>query len=149
MNLPQTFGYNALPAHRSEEGLVCLLINKNIKEIKKLVPTFTELLHKNVIKLDKLSIAVDSMNDLGRDQTQMIVYVLERTPVGGERRWKSRELKGAFEVPDSRAALSNLGVVDLAEVVEPDKVLSDSILGGPHPWRNSHSIREFPLFDAF
>ncbi|XP_003741925.1 nuclear pore complex protein Nup54-like [Galendromus occidentalis] len=135
----RTFAYNALPSHRADDGLVCLLISKDIKEIRSMVPTITELLHRNVIKSDSLSIFVDSMNDLGSYQTRIIVYVKERIAGGKQRRWGSRELKEAFDDPKCKAALTDMGVVDLAEVVELAQRQVEQYLANPPPGVSAES----------
>lgn len=98
------------------------MINKRIDEIKNSSPSFTEVLHRDVIKSPNISVFLDSIHDMGNNQTQVVVYVYEKSPTGTGKKFTSGELMGAFEQAGCKAALSNLGVVNMTEMTEISKV---------------------------
>ncbi|XP_003741926.1 probable nucleoporin Nup54 [Galendromus occidentalis] len=129
----RTIGYNALPTYRPEEGLVCLLINKRVEEVTGASPSFTEALHRDVIKSQNISVFLDSINDMGNNQTQVVVYVYEKSPTGTGKKFTSGELMNAFEQASCKAALANLGVVNMTEMTEISKNAVEQYLANPPP----------------
>ncbi|OQR71009.1 nuclear pore complex protein Nup54-like [Tropilaelaps mercedesae] len=128
----KAIAYNALPTNRPEEGFVCLLLNKKADEIKAMTsPSFSELLHKEVIRVQELSVFIDSVNETGNSQCNVVIYVLEKSPSGQARKLTSTELLAALESPMSKNALTNLGVMNMAEKTEFSKTQLEQYLAVP------------------
>ena len=140
----QSIAYNALPTYRPEEGLVCLLINKRIDEVKSASPSFTEVLHRDVIKSPNISVFLDSIHDMGNNQTQVVVYVFEKSPTGTGKKFTSAELMAAFEQPGCKTALGNLAVVNMTEMTEISKVRAPTSSG--HRSRCYQGLHAKPAF---
>ncbi|XP_022647916.1 nucleoporin p54-like isoform X1 [Varroa jacobsoni] len=128
----KAIAYNALPTNRPEEGLVSLMVNKKAEDIKQMTqPSFSELLHKEVIKLPEYSVFIDSVTDIGNSQCNVVIYVLQKFSSGQAKRMVSTDLLKNLENPNCKNALTTLGVVNMAEKTEFNKTLLDQYLAIP------------------
>ncbi|XP_064637552.1 nucleoporin p54-like [Lineus longissimus] len=85
-------GYSCLPASRNEDGLVGIFFKKKYSEVSSNQQQIVDSLHKILGSKPTLSVCVDGLKPLPDDKAELIIYVLERHPIGTTRRIPATEL---------------------------------------------------------
>ncbi|XP_028827506.1 nucleoporin p54 isoform X2 [Denticeps clupeoides] len=104
-------GYSCIPGSKDEDGFVVLALSKKEADVRSQQQQFVESLHKVLGGNPTLSINVEGVKTLPDDQTEVIVYVVERAPNGTSKRVPSSTLFSYVEQPNVKAQLQQLGVV--------------------------------------
>ncbi|XP_068089393.1 nucleoporin p54 [Hyperolius riggenbachi] len=106
----KAIGYNCIPNNKDEDGLVELVFNKKEPEIRAQQQQLVESLHKVLGGHQTLTVNVEGVRTVPDDQTEVVVYVVERSPNGTSRRVPSSSLQGYFEQANVKSNLQQLGV---------------------------------------
>ncbi|XP_013920807.1 PREDICTED: nucleoporin p54 [Thamnophis sirtalis] len=103
-------GYSCMSNNKDEDGLVALVFNKKENEIRGLQQQLVESLHKILGSNQTLSVNVEGLKTLPDDQTEIVIYVVERSPNGTSRRVPATTLYAHFEQANIKTQLQQLGV---------------------------------------
>ncbi|XP_036973815.1 nucleoporin p54 isoform X4 [Acanthopagrus latus] len=104
-------GYSCVPVSKDEDGLVVLLLNKKEADVRAQQQQLVESLHKILGSNQTLTVNVDGVKALPNDQTEVIVYVVERSPNGTSKRIPATTLFGYLEQANVKMQLTQIGVI--------------------------------------
>ncbi|XP_026110449.1 nucleoporin p54 isoform X1 [Carassius auratus] len=104
-------GYSCVPDVKDEDGLVALALNKKEVDVRSQQQQLVESLHKVLGGNPTLSVNVEGVRALPDDQTEMIVYLVERSPNGTSKRVPASTLYSYMEQLNVKSALQQLGVI--------------------------------------
>ncbi|XP_063745953.1 nucleoporin p54 isoform X3 [Eleginops maclovinus] len=103
-------GYSCVPVSKDEDGLVALLLNKKEADVRAQQQQLVETLHKVLGSNQSLTVNVDGVKALPNDQTEVIIYVVERSPNGTSKRIPATTLFSYLEQGNIKAQLTQIGV---------------------------------------
>ncbi|XP_072261605.1 nucleoporin p54 isoform X2 [Pyxicephalus adspersus] len=106
----KAIGYSCIASNKDEDGLVELVFNKKEADIRAQQQQLVESLHKVLGGHQTLTVNVEGVRTVPDDQTEVVIYVVERSPNGTSRRVPSSSLQGYFEQSNVKANLQQLGV---------------------------------------
>ncbi|XP_061887236.1 LOW QUALITY PROTEIN: nucleoporin p54 [Entelurus aequoreus] len=104
-------GYSCVPVSKDEDGLVALVLNKKEADVRAQQQHLVESLHKVLGSNQTLSVNVDGVRSLPNDQTEVIIYVVERSPNGTSKRIPASTLFTYLEQANIKVQLTQLGVI--------------------------------------
>ncbi|KAL2780475.1 nucleoporin p54 isoform 2 [Daubentonia madagascariensis] len=103
-------GYSCMPSNKDEDGLVVLVFNKKETDIRSQQQQLVESLHKVLGGNQTLTVNIEGIKTLPDDQTEVVIYVVERSPNGTSRRVPATTLYAHFEQANVKTQLQQLGV---------------------------------------
>ncbi|KAJ1204890.1 hypothetical protein NDU88_000325 [Pleurodeles waltl] len=103
-------GYSCIPNNKDEDGLLVLLFNKKESDIRSQQQQLVESLHRVLGGNQTLCVNVDGVKAMPDDQTEVVIYVVERSPNGTSRRVPSSTLYSYFEQANVKNTLQQIGV---------------------------------------
>ncbi|KAM6346610.1 nucleoporin p54 isoform 3-T4 [Podargus strigoides] len=103
-------GYCLMPNNKDEDGLVVLVFNRKEVDIRSQQQQLVESLHKILGGNQTLTVNVEGVKTMPDDQTEVIIYVVERSPNGTSRRVPATTLYAHFEQANIKSSLQQLGV---------------------------------------
>ncbi|NXJ80468.1 NUP54 protein, partial [Trogon melanurus] len=103
-------GYSLKPNNKDEDGFVVLVFNRKETDIRSQQQQLVESLHKILGGNQTLTVNVEGVKTMPDDQTEVIVYVVERSPNGTSRRVPATTLYAHFEQANIKTSLQQLGV---------------------------------------
>ncbi|XP_049593859.1 nucleoporin p54 isoform X2 [Syngnathus scovelli] len=103
-------GYSCVPVSKDEDGLVVLVLNKKEADVRAQQQLLVESLHKVLGSNQTLSVNVDGVKSLPNDQTEVIIYVVERSLNGTSKRIPASTLFTYLEQTNIKAQLTQLSV---------------------------------------
>ncbi|NXQ96877.1 NUP54 protein, partial [Sagittarius serpentarius] len=103
-------GYSLMPNNKDEDGLVVLVFNRKEVDIRSQQQQLVESLHKILGGNQTLTVNVEGVKTMPDDQTEVIIYVVERSPNGTSRRVPATTLYAHFEQANIKSSLQQLGV---------------------------------------
>ncbi|XP_025047862.1 nucleoporin p54 isoform X3 [Alligator sinensis] len=103
-------GYCCMPNTKDEDGLVVLVFNRKETDIRSQQQQLVESLHKILGGNQTLSVNVEGVRTMPDDQTEVVIYVVERSPNGTSRRVPATTLYAHFEQANIKASLQQLGI---------------------------------------
>ncbi|XP_077332632.1 nucleoporin p54 isoform X2 [Lithobates pipiens] len=106
----KAIGYSCIANNKDEDGLVELVFNKKEADIRAQQQQLVESLHKILGGHQTLTVNVEGVRTVPDDQTEVVIYVVERSPNGTSRRVPSSSLQAYFEQANVKANFQQLGV---------------------------------------
>ncbi|XP_065821837.1 nucleoporin p54 isoform X3 [Labrus bergylta] len=103
-------GYSCSPVSKDEDGFVVLVLNKKEADVRALQQQLVESLHKILGSNQSLTVNVDGVKALSSDQTEVIIYLVERSPNGTSKRIPATTLYSYVEQANIKAQLTQIGV---------------------------------------
>ncbi|XP_029301134.1 LOW QUALITY PROTEIN: nucleoporin p54 [Cottoperca gobio] len=103
-------GYSCVPVSKDEDGFVVLLLNKKEADVRVQQQHLVETLHKFLGNNQSLTVNVDGVKALLNDQTEVIIYVVERSPNGTSKRIPATTLFSYLEQANIKVQLAQIGV---------------------------------------
>ncbi|XP_047425842.1 nucleoporin p54 isoform X1 [Mugil cephalus] len=103
-------GYSCVPVSKDEDGLVVLVFNKKEADVRAQQQQLVESLHKVLGSNQTLTVNVDGVKALPSDQTEVIIYVVERSPNGTSKRIPASTLFSYLEQANIKAQLTQIAV---------------------------------------
>ncbi|XP_068044319.1 nucleoporin p54 isoform X2 [Anomalospiza imberbis] len=103
-------GYSLMPNNKDEDGLVVLVFNRKEADIRNQQQQLVESLHKILGGNQTLTVNVEGVKTMPDDQTEVIIYIVERSPNGTSRRVPATTLYAHFEQANIKSSLQQLGV---------------------------------------
>ncbi|XP_053887175.1 nucleoporin p54 isoform X1 [Malaclemys terrapin pileata] len=103
-------GFSCMPNNKDEDGLVVLVFNRKEVDIRNQQQQLVESLHKILGGNQTLTVNVEGVKTLPDDQTEVVIYVVERSPNGTSRRVPATTLYAHFEQVNIKTTLQQLGV---------------------------------------
>uniref|UniRef100_UPI003AB0DF6A nucleoporin p54 isoform X3 n=1 Tax=Centroberyx gerrardi TaxID=166262 RepID=UPI003AB0DF6A len=104
-------GYSCVPVSKDEDGLVVLALNKKEADVRAQQQHLVESIHKVLGSNQMLTVNVEGVKALPNDQTEVIIYVVERSPNGTSKRIPASTLFGYVEQANIKVQLAQLGVI--------------------------------------
>ncbi|RXN07903.1 nucleoporin p54 isoform X1 [Labeo rohita] len=104
-------GYSCVPDVKDEDGLVALALNKKEADVRCQQQQLVESLHKVLGGNPTLTVNVEGVRALPDDQTEMIIYLVERSPNGTSKRVPASTLYSYVEQMNVKSQLQQLGVI--------------------------------------
>ncbi|MGH0164676.1 UNVERIFIED_CONTAM: hypothetical protein FKN15_047307 [Acipenser sinensis] len=104
-------GFSCIPGSKDEDGLVILAFNRKEDDIRNLQQQLVEALHKVLGGNQTLTVNVEGVKALPDNQTEVLIYVVERSPNGTSKRIPATTLFNYFEQANIKNQLLQLGVV--------------------------------------
>ncbi|XP_050960884.1 nucleoporin p54 isoform X3 [Labeo rohita] len=104
-------GYSCVPDVKDEDGLVALALNKKEADVRCQQQQLVESLHKVLGGNPTLTVNVEGVRALPDDQTEMIIYLVERSPNGTSKRVPASTLYSYMEQMNVKSQLQQLGVI--------------------------------------
>ncbi|TKC39986.1 hypothetical protein EI555_020552, partial [Monodon monoceros] len=108
-------GYSCMPNNKHEDGLVVLVFNKKETDIQSQQQQLVESLHKILGGNQTLTVNVEGIKALSDDQTEVVIYVVERSPNGTSRRVPATIIYAHFEQTNIKAQLQQLCIEQLLQ----------------------------------
>ncbi|XP_051268712.1 nucleoporin p54 isoform X2 [Dicentrarchus labrax] len=103
-------GYSCVPVSKDEDGLVVLILHKKEADVRVQQQQLVESLHKVLGSNQTLTVNVDGVKALPSDQTEVIIYVVERSPNGTSKRIPATTLFSYLEQANIKMQLTQIGV---------------------------------------
>ncbi|XP_029513418.2 nucleoporin p54 isoform X4 [Oncorhynchus nerka] len=103
-------GYSCIPGSKDEDGLVVLALNKKEADVRSQQQQLVESLHKVLGGNQTLTVNVEGVKALPDDQTEVVIYVVERSPNGTSKRIPATTLYSYVEQANTKAQLTQLAV---------------------------------------
>nr|XP_055036973.1 nucleoporin p54 isoform X1 [Misgurnus anguillicaudatus] len=103
-------GYSCVPEMKDEDGLVALTLCKKEMDVRSQQQQLVESLHKLLGGNQTLSVNVEGVRALPDDQTEVIIYLVERSPNGMSKRVPASTLFNYMEQMNVKLQLQQLGV---------------------------------------
>ncbi|XP_053559376.1 nucleoporin p54 [Bombina bombina] len=103
-------GFSCVPNNKDEDGLLALVFNKKESEIRAQQAQLVDSLHKVLGSNQTLTVNVEGVKTLPDDQTEVVIYVVERSLNGTSRRVPATTLYSYFEQGNIKTHLQQLGV---------------------------------------
>ncbi|KAM6975370.1 nucleoporin p54 isoform 2-T2 [Tautogolabrus adspersus] len=103
-------GYSCSPVSKDEDGFVVLVLNKKEADVRALQQQLVESLHKILGNNQSLTVNVDGVKALSSDQTEVIIYLVERSPNGTSKRIPATTLFSYVEQANIKVQLTQIGV---------------------------------------
>ncbi|CAH2301499.1 nucleoporin p54 isoform X1 [Pelobates cultripes] len=103
-------GFSCIPNNKDEDGLVAFVFNKKESDLRAQQQQLVESLHKVLGGNQTLTVNVEGVKTMPDDQTEVVIYVVERSPNGTSRRVPATTLHNYFEQANVKANLQQLGV---------------------------------------
>ncbi|XP_041667632.1 nucleoporin p54 isoform X3 [Cheilinus undulatus] len=103
-------GYSCAPVSKDEDGLVVLVLNKKEADVRAQQQQLVESLHKILGNNQSLTVNVDGVKPLPSDQTEVIIYLVERSPNGTSKRIPASTLLSYLEQAHIKNQLTQIGV---------------------------------------
>ncbi|XP_036619875.1 nucleoporin p54 isoform X1 [Trichosurus vulpecula] len=103
-------GYSCMPNNKDEDGLVVLIFNRKEADIRGQQQQLIDSFHKILGGNQSLTVNVEGVKTLPDDQTEVVIYVVERSPNGTSRRVPATTLYAHFEQANIKTSLQQLGV---------------------------------------
>ncbi|XP_060916666.1 nucleoporin p54 isoform X3 [Labrus mixtus] len=103
-------GYSCSPVSKDEDGFVVLVLNKKEADVRALQQQLVESLHKILGSNQSLTVNVDGVKALSSDQTEVIIYLVERSPNGTSKRIPATTLYSYVEQANIKVQLTQIGV---------------------------------------
>uniref|UniRef100_A0A4W3H6W0 54 kDa nucleoporin n=1 Tax=Callorhinchus milii TaxID=7868 RepID=A0A4W3H6W0_CALMI len=107
----KTVGFSCIPSNKDEDGLVALAFAKKETDIRNQQQQLVESLHKILGGLQQIMVNVEGVRALPDDQTEMVIYIIERFPNGNSRRVPATNLYSLLEQANVKNQLMQLGVL--------------------------------------
>ncbi|KAF4099065.1 nucleoporin p54 isoform X2 [Onychostoma macrolepis] len=104
-------GYSCVPDVKDEDGLVALALNKKEADVRCQQQQLVESMHKVLGGNPTLTVNVEGVRALPDDQTEMIIYLVERSPNGMSKRVPASTLYSYMEQMNVKSVLQQLGVI--------------------------------------
>ncbi|KAJ8338944.1 hypothetical protein SKAU_G00357300 [Synaphobranchus kaupii] len=104
-------GYSCVPGSKDEDGLVVLALNRKEADVRGQQQLLVESLHKVLGANQTLTVNVEGVKALPDDQTEVIIYVVERSLNGTSKRIPATTLFSYVEQINVKTQLQQLGVV--------------------------------------
>ncbi|KAL2099689.1 hypothetical protein ACEWY4_004083 [Coilia grayii] len=104
-------GYSCTPGSKDEDGLLVLVLNRKEADVRTQQQQLVESLHKVLGGNQNLSVNVEGVKTLPDDQTEVIIYLLERFPNGTSKRVPASTLFSFVEQANIKPQLQQLGVL--------------------------------------
>ncbi|XP_071322495.1 nucleoporin p54 isoform X2 [Trachinotus anak] len=103
-------GYSCVPVTKDEDGLVVLVFNKKEADVRAQQQQLVESLHKVLGSNQTITVNVDGVKALPSDQTEVIIYVVERSANGTCKRIPATTLFSYLEQANIKVQLTQIGV---------------------------------------
>ncbi|XP_034565787.1 nucleoporin p54 isoform X2 [Notolabrus celidotus] len=103
-------GYSCVPMSKDEDGLVVLVLNKKEADVRAIQQQLVESIHKILGSNQSLTVNVDGVKSLPSDQTEVTIYLVERSPNGTSKRIPSTTLFSYLEQVNIKVQLTQIGV---------------------------------------
>lgn len=103
-------GYSCIPVAKDEDGLVALVLNKKEADVRAQQQQLVESLQKILGGNQMMSVNVDGVKSLPDDQTEVIIYIVERSPNGTSKRIPASTLFSFLEQANIKLQLTQLAV---------------------------------------
>ncbi|XP_051783745.1 nucleoporin p54 isoform X1 [Erpetoichthys calabaricus] len=104
-------GYNCMSDSKDEDGLVVLIFNKKEADVRNQQQQLVESLHKVLGGSQTVTVNVEGVKTLPDDQTEVIIYAVDRSPNGTSKRILSTMLFNYLEQANVKQQLQQLGVM--------------------------------------
>uniref|UniRef100_A0A4W4GCY0 54 kDa nucleoporin n=2 Tax=Electrophorus electricus TaxID=8005 RepID=A0A4W4GCY0_ELEEL len=104
-------GYSCIPRSKDEDGLVALALSKKEADVRNQQQQLVESLHKVLGSNATLTVNVEGVKALPDDQTEVIIYAVERSPSGMSKRVPASTLFNYMEQANVKVQLQQLAVV--------------------------------------
>lgn len=118
----KAIGYSCLPPWKAEDGLVGLIFNKKESDIRNQQQQMVDSLHRLFGSKPTISVCVEGIKSQPDEKTEVIIYLLERSPLGNmSRRIPSIEVIAFLEQPMCKSPLTSMDVVGLISKAAPTK----------------------------
>ncbi|XP_062269072.1 nucleoporin p54 isoform X2 [Platichthys flesus] len=103
-------GYSCVPVSKDEDGLVVLILARKEADVRVQQQHLVESIHKVLGNNQTLTVNVDGVKALPNDQTEVIIYVVERSLNGTSKRIPASTLFVFLEQNNVKVQLSQIGV---------------------------------------
>ncbi|XP_017348596.1 nucleoporin p54 isoform X1 [Ictalurus punctatus] len=104
-------GFSCIPSSKDEDGLLALALNKKEVDVRGQQQQLVESLHKILGGNPTLAVNVEGVKALPDDQTEVMIYVVERSPNGTSKRVPASTLFSYMEQANVKNQLQQLGVM--------------------------------------
>ncbi|XP_060524640.1 nucleoporin p54 [Cylas formicarius] len=117
----KAIGYNAIPEQDNSEGIVRLVFNKKITELRSQQDSLKTGLLGVLGNRPNLSVEIILIKAVSSDQTEVKISVSEKGVTGNCRRIPATDLAAFLIQPSQKQQLTNVGVTSISPYVTPTK----------------------------
>ncbi|XP_062867847.1 nucleoporin p54 isoform X2 [Trichomycterus rosablanca] len=104
-------GFSCVPSSKDEDGLVVLALGRKEADVRAQQQHLVDSLHKILGSNPTLMVNVEGVKAMPDDQTEVIIYLVERSPNGTSKRVSATTLFNVMEHANIKAQLQQLGVI--------------------------------------
>ncbi|TRY65210.1 hypothetical protein DNTS_009430 [Danionella cerebrum] len=104
-------GFSCAPDLKDEEGCVALILSRPEAEVRSQQQQLVESLHRTFGGALTISVNVEGVRALPDDQTEVLIYLVERSPSGSSKRIPASTLQSFLEQMSVKSQLTALGVL--------------------------------------
>ncbi|CAG9837490.1 unnamed protein product [Diabrotica balteata] len=127
----KAMGYNVIPEHDNTDGIVKLVFNKKIDEMK----TQSEVLKNGISGIlgnkPNLVVEINQIRALSANQTEVRIVVQEKGVTGTSRKIPASDLANFLNQPMPKQQLSTVMVTSITPYVTPSKAELEEYLKNP------------------
>ncbi|XP_072390623.1 nucleoporin p54-like [Diabrotica undecimpunctata] len=127
----KAMGYNVIPEHDNADGIVKLVFNKKIDEMK----TQSEVLKNGISGIlgnkPNLVVEINQIRALSANQTEVRIVVQEKGVTGTSRKIPASDLANFLNQPMPKQQLSTVMVTSITPYVTPSKAELEEYLKNP------------------
>ncbi|CAG9859370.1 unnamed protein product [Phyllotreta striolata] len=129
----KAMGYNVVPEHDNSDGIVKLVFNKKMEEMKNQQEVLKNGIAGILGNKPNLTIDIAQIKSLSDNQTEVKVTVSEKGVTGNSRKIPASDLASFLNQPTQKQQLMTVGVISIAPFVTPSKAELEEYLKHPPP----------------
>lgn len=120
----KAMGYSKMPGKDNKMGLVSLVFNKTVTQVKEQQPQIINQLNQVLGNKPNLIVNLDSVVPLADNKSQLVIFVEEKSQTSNEtKRILATELCNFLNQPMTKNQVNSMGVEQVIAMVLPDEDL--------------------------
>ncbi|CAG9822399.1 unnamed protein product [Phaedon cochleariae] len=129
----KAMGYNLIPDQDTSDGIVDLVFNKKLDELKNQQEVLKNGLAGILGNKPNLSVDITMIKAISDTQTEVRITVSEKGVTGSTRKVPASDLSAFLNQPAQKQQLANVGVSAIGACVTPSKAELEEYLKNPPP----------------
>ncbi|KAL1489308.1 hypothetical protein ABEB36_014231 [Hypothenemus hampei] len=129
----KAMGYNVIPEHDNSEGVVKLVFNKKIADVRNQQDVLKNGLAGILGNQSTLTVDILLIKALSENHTEVKICITEKQVTGSSRKIPATDLAAYLNQPQQKQQLMNVGVTTVTPFVTPSKAELEEYFKNPLP----------------
>ncbi|XP_074033237.1 nuclear pore complex protein Nup54 isoform X1 [Leptinotarsa decemlineata] len=129
----KAMGYNLIPEQENSEGIVKLIFNKKISELKNQQEVLKNGIGGILGNRPNLTVEINQIRAISENQTEVKIAVSEKGVTGCSRKIPATDLSSFLNQPVQKQQLSSVGITAITPFITPTKAELEEYLKHPPP----------------